>query len=391
VGAVRYPGTARWALAFALVTAVAGCGPHQVTPSPSPLSLSWRPVGLPSAGPGDPVVRDVAVCDGRWYAVGGSVTPDGTATPAIWSSPDGTTWSALPTRPVSLYGRMSVLSAVACHADTVVAMGAAAGGAHGNPRTATWVGTPASGIAENATPFELFGGDAAVGVGPLTAGPRGWLIGGGWVDQDSHPGAAVWWSADGASFARVDGDPALESGASGSRVLQAVLGVPDGFLASGSYAPGGGARRQPQVWRSPDGTHWASDPVPVPDADAEIQALTSTPTGLLAAGVDGTAFGAWQDEDAGWRFTGAFGKLGGTALPRVTGLVVVAGRDLLVAADGTRFGLWAGRDGQHWAGAALPVLVEAGAGHSVRLAASGSTVLLAIQDAGPARLWLATV
>jgi hypothetical protein len=391
VNAVRNPGTAGLALVCALVVGtVAGCGPDRVTPGPSPVALSWRAVSLPAAGPGDPVVRDVTVCDGRWYAAGGSVTADA-ATPAIWSSPDGVTWSPLPLRPVSLYGRMSVLSAVACHGDTVVAVGAAAGGAHGNPRTATWVGTAAAGLAESPTPFELFGGDAAVGVGPLTAGARGWLIGGGWVDQDGHPGAAVWWSADGSSFQRVDGDPVLESGGSGSRVLQAVLGVPDGFVSAGSYAPGGGGPRQPQVWRSTDGTHWRSDEVPVPDADAEAQAVTEVPDGLLAAGVYGAAFGAWRRDATGWHFMGTFGRLAGTALPRVTDLVEVAGRDLLVAGDGTRFGLWAARDGRDWVTASLPVPVDAGAGHTVRLAASGSTVLLAAQAAGAARLWLASV
>ncbi len=385
VGVVRV--CSAWAGTAALIPAlavVAGCGPVRS----APVALPWRPVSLPSAGAGRTVLRDVTACAGRWYAVGGSVTAEG-ATPAVWSSSDGVAWRALPTQPVSLYGRQSVLSAVACRGGTVVALGAAAGGAHGNPRTATWRGDERAGLTENPTPVDLFGGDDAVGVGPLTAGPAGFLVGGGWVDADRHPGAAVWWSADGTAFQRVDADPALESGDGGARVLTGLAGVPEGFLAVGSFAPADGGPRQAQVWRSSDGRHWAADPVEPAGADAEPQALSAGAGARCAAGVLAAGFGVWCADAGRWRLAGRFGHgTGGTSPPRVTGLVEAGGVSYLVAGDGTGFGLWTGTDPASWRSRPLPRAVAQGGGRTVRIAAADDHLLLAVDDGAAAQLWL---
>ncbi len=389
----------RWAVAVPAIAALAvsllvGCGPHRPAAKPSPTGPAWQPVTVPASGDGRISVRDVTACAGQWYAVGGYLTSATTATPAIWSSADGTHWSSLLTKPISLYGRQSVLSTVACSGATVVAVGGAAGGVHGNPRTSTWLGSASTGLTELPSQAELFGGDNAGSVGQLTAGAHGYLIGGGRTDRNGQAGAAVWWSADGNGFQLVDGDPALESDATGARALRGVLAVPDGFVAVGSRTPPGSAlaARQPQVWRSPDGLHWSADQIPATGLDTELQAATEDPTGLLVAGVFGTTFAVWRDSGSGWQPVSRFGQLGGgTALPVVSSVATAGNTDYLVAGNGTDYALWTGPGGTGWVSSPLPATVTAGADRAVNLAATDGRLLLSVEDGTASHLWLATL
>ncbi|HWB34433.1 MAG TPA: hypothetical protein VHA75_00260, partial [Rugosimonospora sp.] len=407
----------------ALALALTGCGPHREAPSSAPTApaLPWQAVTLPALADGRITVRDVAACPGRWYAVGGYLTSPTTGTPGVWSSVDGTHWSGVPLRPISLYGRQNILSTVACAGDTVVAVGAAAGGAHGNPRTSTWHGTAAAGLDEAPSQFELFGGDNAGPVENLTAGPHGWLIGGGRKDANGLAGGAVWWSRDGALFPLVDGDPALESDATAARAVRAVTATATGFVAVGSTtpaapaagaSPGSGlAPRHGSVWHSTDGLHWTRDGVPDSGVDTELQAVTAEAGGaasgpvpsasvprngepgpLVAAGVMGTTFAVWRDDGSGWRAVARFGTIGGTALPTVSALASVAGRDFLVASGGADYGLWTARAGSDaWAATPLPADVAGGADRAVHLAGVGDHLLLSVEDGTSTRLWLAAL
>ncbi len=306
-----------WSPILASLLALAGCS---ATQSP------WHEVHLPGS---HAEVTALASCPGRWYAAG-SV---GTA-PALWMSTDAQHWTALPTKPVSAYGPVQQLSAVACTGDTVVAIGSAAGGVHGNLRTSTWLATGGGPLVETPAPFELYGGPRAIGVDRVVVGPRGWLIVGARTDANGLAGAAVWHSLDGRSFQLVDADPALESDARGQTVAFAGYASADGFTVVGST---GLATRTPLVWSSPDGLHWQRSAVTAADRDAELQRITADG---LAVGIAGRGFAAWYHGQP----VGRFGSFAGTGLPTVLDLT----SDDALVDDGQRYRLWTTTDHAQW-------------------------------------------
>ncbi len=321
---------------------LAGCG-HATTP--------WHEVTLPGAG----TVTALANCGSRWYAAGSAH-----GGPALWTGTDATHWSAVPVRPVSAYGPVQELSAVACDGGVVVAIGSAAGGVHSNLRTSTWYGPAGGPLTEVPAAFELYGGPRAIGVDRILVGPRGWLIVGARTDANDLAGAAVWYSADGRDFALVDADPALESTVDGQTVAFAGYATPDGFTVVGSV---GLARRTPLVWTSTDGLHWHRSTEPAEDPDAELQ--RAGPDGL-AVGLSGKGFGAWYRD----RPAGRFGAFHGTGLPAVEDLVPGAA----LVYDGDRYRLWrTGDHGAHWSEEALPP--GTGTGHAALVSGDGHLLL----------------
>jgi len=378
---------ARYAGAVLLVL-VSGCTATSPGPVP-PSGPTWREVVLPATAAGRPEVRDITTCQGHGYAAGGYRARDGTTSPALWSTVDGRTWRAVPVQPRSAYGPRHVLSAVSCRGDTVVAVGSAPGGVHGNLRTNTWIGTAPGPLTEVPSAFELFGGPAQIGVGQLVAGPDGWLLGGARTDVNGQAGAAVWTSDDGVRFGLVDADPALESDDTGETVLTGVAAVPGGYVAVGGLVPARNpAARQPLVWRSTDGRQWTREAVPHTGADADVEAVLLYRDGLLAVGVQGPRFGAWLRSAGGWRTGVRFGTLAGTNLPQITGLVVTGGTAYTVGSDGTRFRLWRSPDPYTWWELSMPVPVPAGGVGMARLAALDGRLLLA-SDGAQSHLWWA--
>ncbi|TML28097.1 MAG: hypothetical protein E6G35_08830 [Actinobacteria bacterium] len=379
---------ARYAGAAVLVL-VAGCAPTSPGPVPPP-GPSWREVALPASAAGRPEVRDITSCPGHGYAAGGYRAPDGTTTPALWSTVDGRTWRAVTVQPRSAYGPRHLLSTVACRGDTVVAVGSAPGGVHGNLRTNTWIGTAPGPLTEVPSAFELFGGPEQIGVGPLVAGTDGWLLGGARTDANGDAGAAVWTSADGVRFGLVDADPALESDATGESVLTGVAAVPGGYVAVGSLVPARNpVARQPLVWRSTDGRRWTREVVPHTGEDADVEAVLPYRSGLLALGVQGNRFGTWLRAADRWRRGIRFAALAGTNLPQITGLVAIGGTAFTVGSHGTRFRLWRSPDAYTWTELSMPVPVPAGGLGTARLAALDGRLLLAAGGAGSLLWWAA--
>jgi len=380
----------RYAGAVLVALALSGCTQHPSPPPPP--DLSWQEISLPGNAFGRPEVRDVTACPGHWYAAGGYRAPDGTTTPALWSTVDGRRWRSVPTQPKSIYGPQHRFSAVACRGDTVVTIGSAPGGVHGNLRTNTWIGAAGGTLTEIPAAFELFGGPRQIGVGQLVAGDRGWLLGGARTDANGEAGAAVWTATDGAAFRLIDADPALESDARGETVLTGVTALPGkGFVAVGSMVPTGNpVARQPLAWRSPDGGHWTRETVPHDAEDADIEAVVPRGDGLLALGIRGNSFGAWLGSATGWRPVTRFGTLGGSALAQITGLVALGGTAYAVGSDGTRYRLWRATDPSSWTELPMPAAVPAGGPAMARLATLDGQLLLAT-DGIDSHLWLASV
>jgi hypothetical protein len=315
-----------WSPILLSVAALAGC--TSVTP--------WHEVSV------NGIVTSLADCPGHWYAAGAQH-----GAPALWTSTDAAHWSAVPVRPVSAYGPVQTLSAVACTGERVVAIGSAAGGVHGNLRTSTWYGTVGGPLTEVSAAFELFGGPRAIGVDRVLVGPRGWLIIGARTDANGLVGAAVWHSVDGRDFRLVDADPALESTVDGQTVAFGGYATPDGFTVVGSV---GLATRTHLVWTSPDGLRWRRSTPAAVARNAEIQRITDDG---LAVGLTGSAFAAWYREKP----VGTFGAFHGTGLAAVVDLVA----DTALVYDGERYQLWTTADhGAHWARRDLPVSATSG-------------------------------
>jgi hypothetical protein len=330
-------------------------------------------VSLPVAGSGRPEVTSLAYCTGHFYAAGAYVKADGTTSPALWTSTDAVRWSAVPTSPVSAYGAAQRLSAVACRGETVVSVGSAAGGVHGNLRTSTWYGSPER-LTETPAPFELFGGPRAIGVDRVVAGPHGWLIVGARTDANGLAGAAVWYSPDGLTFQLIDADPALESNEHGQTVAFAGYARGTGFTLVGST---GLAFRTPIVWTSPDGLSWQRTMVPASQPDAEIQRLDGDDE---AVGLAGQAFGYWyRDEGGYWHETKPFGAFSGTGLPAVLDVI---GEDVLVT-NGAEYQFWT------TSGTRLPLPAHVTSGHAALAGPDVNHLLLALDDGNHTRLWTA--
>ncbi len=317
---------------------------------------AWTELSLP--GPGTRMLRDAVACGGHWYVVGGRAGPDGETSPAAWDSTDGRAWRSLTLAPLpdSYYGPRSILTAVACAHGRIAAVGSRSGGVHGNPRVSTWYQRPDGSLAEAAAPFEMYGGETAVGVGRITGGPAGFLIAG-----NRSSGAAAWLSADGTSFRLFENAPGL-----------AGAFARDGSVLDGHYLLVGGLRGAPAAWTSADGTSWQRAGVPDEDGYEELHRVVRLGARLIAVGPRGDTFGAWRGPE--WVAVGRFGKPDATGL---RSLAAAGGRLYAAAGD-----LWRSVDGgRSW----LTVTTPRGAEPLSAVAGHEDQVLLIGGD----RAWLA--
>ena len=433
------------ALACLLVAAPAGCRSddgHQA--SASTVRLSWHQVALP-ATTGRPVARDLLRCGGKWYLVG-AVTAGSGFHPAAWSSVDGRAWSPVPLAPVSYYGPHHVLYAAGCRAGRLAALGAAPGGAHGNPRTASWYQRPDGTLAEVQAAFELYGGPDAISVARLAgttataapagpsgaagptgqAGPGDWVIAGSWAAASGRAGAAAWWSTatDPPDFQRTADDPALASASDEQTSAVDVTAGSQGYVMVGSdlrfgRATGKGTTTVPLAWSSPDGRHWTRDHIDAGKDGGTLERITLAGGTFYAIGRRGNEIGIWRRTSpsvpsapsapsgpapsgtvggaGAWVSAGAIGADPGESTAPVQSLTADGGAMAATIVDGGTIGLWlagstAARSGTAgWARVGLPTTVSSGDDdHRLLVAGAGGQLVLAADDGAGARLWIAS-
>ena len=150
-----------------------------------------------------------------------------------------------------------------------------------------------------------------VQVGGAVAGDRG-LVAVGATRTAGSDRPAIWFSADGRSWAAVDLTGNLDT----ETVLFDVAATPDGFLAVGGTGVGP-ERSVPAVWRSTDGTSWAAVPGPA-GASGPLTSVAASGDTVVVAADSGNV---WVSVDGGstWTATDA-----GSAAGEAIGLAALA-------------------------------------------------------------------
>ena len=268
--------------------------PQPTAPRPSFGPSAWAPVLLPNPAPagGSANLAAAAVGDGRFVAVGGSVTGMVNPTPdqyrgIVWTSSDGESWKPVD-GPDGFIGLN--FSTVAWDGSTFVAVGyrenpQAADGTRPEARPESWTSTDGVSWQAGGT-FPLH-----ANVGTLLPGGPGWVVSGvifsggkDPVPQTTRP--VIFTSTDGATWSTVD---LPDSGSGHIGDLTALTG--GGFLAIGCELPGTanatGEACLTRLWRSNDGLTWTHGPI----LDVELGDIVTTTGGFLASGHDPAAGG----------------------------------------------------------------------------------------------------
>lgn len=384
-------GRAALALLCCLSLVVAACDP---TPQPAPdltVRPQWRELSLPKPpGPdGRLVLRDAVSCDGIWYVVGAVANAAGDTRPAIWRSDDGVSWRSVTLTPRSFYGEQDVLYSAACKGRQLAALGAKPGGAHGNPRVATWQEMPDGSFDEVRTAaFEVYGGPQAINVGRMAAGPAGYMMAG-----NRYSGAAVWFSPDSAEFKIQERVPELANDARGETWANDVAalsgGSPGGWVVVGGILSDGRIDRDPMAWVSSDGVSWRRTKAPATDVYEEFQRVVVRDGKAFAFGINGQGFAAWRLDGDQWTRTATFGGINGLGATRSS--TVVDGKLLCVTSDGIAHHLFISADGSSFRGVQGPSEMPSTADAQTYAVAFAQRVLLLIDDGRVGRLWVAEV
>ena len=284
--------------------------------------------------------------------------------PAVWSRPAGGRWSkATVAGPPSWHGTGPGLTGVVRGSAGWLAVGDE--GSRAAQAEVGVAGTLESATAQDgvqpilATSLDgstwrpAAGARAVTGPGATltgaAAGPSGYVVTGVRSDQ-GRPVAALWWSADLASWA----PPPLWTGSApdgGSSALLAVAAGQTGFAAVGATGT------HAAVWLSPDGQHWRARVLVLPAGASSavlqrvaiegrrivalgVQARPSGPVPFAAISVNGG--GAWREISL--PLPG--GSVGVTALATARGGFVATGT---VGTDGTQDVIvWWSRNGLAW-------------------------------------------
>lgn len=399
-------------VAIACAVALTACTGDEQEPSPEPVPLAWQEITLPAPPQGTrAVLGGGAACDGsdgEWYLVGGYQRIGGSADeewlgtddsmdPAAWISTDGATATELAVAAHSYYGIRSLLWGAACRDGTVVALGGKVGGAHGNPRMATYFPVTAPDgtvvLTEVDARFELYGGPNASNVGRMTAGPPGYLIVG-----NRSTGAAVWHSATGETFEIVEGAPVLSDSPERATWAADAEFYDGAWVVVGSVVRNGRSDRDPAAWRSSDGRTFTAIPTPDEPGDDALNVVATVGGSLTALGTGSDAFQAWRLGPGGWERAGRFGStavqpLDGrytSALP--VGLASAGDRLVAMVKAGWTYELWISADsGLSWRPISLPIDLPAIGDARAAVVGAGDQILLIADDGQAAHAYVASV
>ncbi len=229
-------GLALLAVAALATSACTGSGgsstQHGSAKTVAPQRISWvRDATIPGITPGsvttDPVTGMTYVGGSLPAAASsaykGPLIQGGTRKPVLWARTPAGDWHEAPVTVTSFYGAQATLASMSAY-QRLTALGAVAGGAHANPRPSFFAGG-AGGIAEHEQNFYVWGGENAIGIVGVAAGPTSLLMVGQWAPDGHRASGALWTSADGRAYLRHDEIPGLGDSLGGKRTTGAARRV----------------------------------------------------------------------------------------------------------------------------------------------------------------------
>ena len=209
--------------------------------------LTWTRVSDPAlGGEGDQVMESVAVAGPGLVAVGSDMTPDGQYRVAVWTSFDGLTWTRVP-HDDAVFGGTGWRSmyVVAGWGQGVIAAGFedlsgtdTDAAVWTSPDGVTWTRLADPGV---------FGGAGGQWAGGAVGFASGAVLVGG-EENDAGERAVVWATLDGVTWTRIPDDTGLFSAPGWAELSQVAVGGP-GLVGVGSA--GSGESGSAAVWVSP--------------------------------------------------------------------------------------------------------------------------------------------
>ena len=265
----------------------------------SPDGMSWTRVlddeaGL--GGDGDQTMLAVAAGGPGLVAVGWEVS-GGDSDVAVWTSPDGFDWSRVPHNDAVFGGTGNQWAAdVIAGGPGVIAVG---NDSQGYGDAAVWTSPDGSAWTRVSDEGQVLGGFGDQTMWSVTLGGPGVVaVGWAWYGIEQYR-AAVWTSPDGVTWTQVPDGPNLRGGVGWATFMYAVASSDAGFVAVGNESSLG-LETDPAVWTSADGLIWSrvTDPegkLARPGAQV-MAAVAIGPDGLVAVGWEGAA--GYTDADA---------------------------------------------------------------------------------------------
>jgi hypothetical protein len=272
-----------------MTSVVVGAGPGGVA------VWSRRGAGDWQAGQiaGKPGTATAVIADGDGFLAAGFIGPQfGPARAAFWRSTDGQTWDRVPDAPAFADARVQALGATSA--------GFVAVGHRGSPGSddvdaVSWVSA-------DGTSWQRSAGQPALAdaIMQSVVATEGGMVAVG--SSEAGDVAAAWSSADGLHWQRSPDGPALHSNSTYAphAEMADVVGVGDRLVAVGwNSSPSNGSA---VIWTSRDGVKWTREPDEPSLSGGGMKAVTATGGLVIAVGSTG-----WPDTHAAtaWRRLGA--------------------------------------------------------------------------------------
>lgn len=355
---------------------------------------AYRPVDLGVASPG---IAAIIRTPTDWWIAGSYRDAAGERRPGLWKSGDATAWTRIETLAATPYGEVSELYSLAADSHGLAAIGMATGGAHGNPRTVSWILLSDGKLHEVVANFELYNGVRQIGARSISSGPAGFVIFGTRNNRNDRIGATSWTSVEGDDFTIRDNDAALSSGPGEFVQGLDVTSGDSGYVAVGERLVIDGTKIDTNgiAWRSLDGVTWQrfspTGLVLGGPGDQRLQRVAIDGNRVVLAGTQTSgstvSFLSWATQDGKrWKRTKLFGlKSSENALSNVTGLWNQAGQIVVSARVGSMLRAVESADGVRWHPLALPVDLPVSDRARLVVATQGSEVLVGASVFGVAQ------
>lgn len=366
-------------LATLLVGAAAACSnPASPTPPPSPRALGWQSVDLP--GGASPLL----VRTGPDLVLVAARSGDRAS---LFRLPASHSAALLDAEPVALephgvYAPGARWVDLAVDGSRVLAIGRAAGGAHGIPRWTVWDGSPDR-LVERPQPFETFGGPRSGGLAAVAPGPEEVVVG-TWDDGGPGLDARLWSQTSPHAWQRNPVAPALASTATVLPQPVALARSATGLVLVGSVTDLGGGPAvvtRATAWTAPTATGpWTRLDLPATTTAARATGVACSGERCWVVGADGSRPAAWQvDPDGVTR--AALPAL--PTSPEVAPVLALAGTVPWVAVGGADHVVLTRPEGAGWISFAGPP------GRPLSLAASSGRLDLVAVRGTATELWTA--